>query len=154
MLSLFPLHKLPVRAILTAVGLASVLFLLLQTFGPVLASPDQNVRAKICPKSDTVWDEADIEDDVEDSTAYCTECTDCALCAVTSAEQVQELLEVAQTGIVQFAGREISRSLELNNSKWLWPETRRSPRGPEIRTQRALCATTPSTELAGGAPWS
>ena len=151
MLSLFPLHKLPVRAILTAVGLASVLFLLLQTFGPVLASPDQNVRAKICPKSGTVWDEADIEDDVEDSTAYCT---DCALCAVTSAEQVQELLEVAQTGIVQFAGREISRSLELNNSEWLWPETRRSPRRPEIRTQRALRATTPSTELAGGTPWS
>ena len=154
MLSLSPLHKLPARAILTAVELASVLFLLLQTFGPALASPGQSVRAEICSKSGTAWVEADIEDDAEDSTAYCPECPDCALCAVTSAEQVQELLEVAQTGIVQFAGREISRSLELNNSEWLWPETRRSPRRPEIRTQRALYATTPSTELAGGAPWS
>ena len=131
-----------------------MLLLLLQTFGPVLASPGQRIWMKICSEGGAVRVEADLERDAEDPTANYPECADCALCAVTSVAPVPDLLETMQTGIVRLVRCENVTSFVLYNSNWLWPEARGPPRRPEIRTERALRATMVSTELTGGAPWS
>ncbi|MEX0308379.1 MAG: hypothetical protein AB3N12_13425 [Ruegeria sp.] len=152
--ALIPLHNLPVRAVRAAAGLAGIVLLLLQTFGPALASPGQSVWMEICSEAGAVWVEVDLEEGTSDPTAPCPKCADCALCAVTSMAPVPDLLQLTQAGIVQFVRCEINEPSELYNSNWLWPETRGPPPANNKESERALRASMASTQVIGGAPWS
>lgn len=152
--ALVPLHNLPARAVRAAVGLAGMLLLLLQTFGPALASPGKSVWVEICSEGGAVWVAVDLEEDTEDPTAYCPKCANCALCAVTSAAPVPELAQVPQIGIFRVVQVQNSKSSVLYNSDRLWPETRGPPCTTRETTERALRASMASTLSIGGAPWS
>ncbi len=152
--ALVPLHNLPARAVRAAAGLAGMLLLLLQTFGPALASPGESVWVEICSEGGAVWVEVDLEEGTEDPTAYCPKCADCALCAVTSAAPVPELAQVPQIGIFRVVQVQNSKSSVLYNSDRLWPETRGPPCTTRETTERALRASMASTLSIGGAPWS
>ncbi len=152
--ALVPLHNLPARAVRAAAGLAGMLLLLLQTFGPALASPGESVWVEICSEGGAVWVEVDLEEGTEDPTAYCPKCADCALCAVTSAAPVPELAQVPQIGIFRVVQVQNSKSSVSYNSDRLWPETRGPPRLTQDITERAPRASMASTLNTGGAPWS
>ncbi len=152
--ALVPLHNLPARAVRAAAGLAGMLLLLLQTFGPALASPGESVWVEICSEGGAVWVEVDLEEDTEDPTAYCPKCADCALCAVTSAAPVPELAQVPQIGIFRVVQVQNSKSSVLYNSGRLWPETRGPPCTTRETTERAPRTSMASTLSIGGAPWS
>lgn len=152
--ALIPLQTLSARAVRAACGLAGMLLLLLQTFGPALASPGESVWVEICSEGGAVWVEVDLEEDAEDPTAYCPKCADCALCAMTSAAPVPELAQVPQFGIFRVVQAQNSKSSVLYNSDRLWPETRGPPRPTPNITERALRASMASTLNIGGAPWS
>ena len=152
--ALIPLHNLPVRATRAACGLAGILLLLLQAFGPALASPGESVWMEICSEGGAVWVEVDLEEDTEDPTAYCPKCADCALCAVTSAAPAPELVQIPQIGNFRVVQLQNSKSSMLYKSHKLWPETRGPPRPTQETAERALRASMASTLSIGGAPWS
>ncbi|WP_420583482.1 DUF2946 family protein [Ruegeria sp.] len=152
--ALIPLHNLPARAVRAVAGLAGIFLLLLQTFGPALASPGESVWVEICSEGGAVWVEVDLEEDTDDPTATCPKCADCALCAITSAAPVPELARIAQIGNVHIAQVQKVKSCAVHGSDQLWPETRGPPRRTQKAIERALRAPMASTLNFGGAPWS
>ena len=152
--ALTPLHILPARAFRAACGLAGIFLLLLQTFGPALASTGESVWVEICSEGGAVWVEVDLEEDAEDPTAYCPKCADCALCAITGAAPVPQVLAVAYSDFVRVVQGQNSVSFELYNSNWRWPESRGPPQPTQDITERALRASMVPTQTIGGAPWS
>ncbi|WP_170423928.1 hypothetical protein [Ruegeria arenilitoris] len=152
--ALIPLHNLPARAFRAAAGLAGIFLLLLQTFGPALASPGESVWVEICSEGGAVWVEVSLEEDTDNQTATCPKCADCMLCAITSAAPVPELARVGQFGIVRIVQAQTVKSCAVHSTDLLWPETRGPPPSPREITERALRASMASTLDFGGAPWS
>ena len=149
-----PLHSLSVRAARVICVWAGLLLLLLQSFGPVLASSGESVWVEICSEAGAVWVEVDLEEETKDPTAPCPKCAECTLCAVTTAAPVPGLPQIALSGSVRAFDQRAELSSAKRQSDWLWPETRGPPCATRETTERAQRASMASTLNFGGAPWS
>jgi len=147
-------HYLPVRAFRTACGLAGLFLLLLQTFGPALASPGESMWIEICSEAGAVWVEVDLDEESQDPTMPCPKCADCTLCAITGVVPVLDVPDLTRIEFLQHAQFRPEDVYNSNNMAWLWPATRGPPRGPQIITERAPRATMAAIQISGGAPWS
>ncbi|MBO9411699.1 MULTISPECIES: DUF2946 family protein [unclassified Ruegeria] len=149
-----PLHNLPVRASRVACAWAGILLLLLQTLGPVLASPGQSMWVEICSEAGAVWVQVDLEEGTKDPTAPCPKCADCALCAVTTLAPLPDLPHLVLSQKTDLAQCQFADQFQPHDQTRLWPESRGPPRAPQETTERALRASVASTLKIGGAPWS
>ncbi|WP_254055858.1 DUF2946 family protein [Ruegeria sp. EL01] len=154
MLANATIHDLSVRAFHAACGLAGIFLLLLQTFGPALASPGESMWIEICSEAGAVWVEVDLDEEGQDPTKPCPKCADCTLCAVTGVVPVPDVPDLARIEFIHHVQSRHEDVFVSYNSARLWPETRGPPREPEIKTERASRASKAFTQVSGGAPWS
>ena len=152
--ALSQMENLSARATRAACGLVGIFLLLMQIFGPALASPGQSMWVEICSEAGAVWVEVDLDEEGRDPTAPCPKCADCVLCAATGEAPIPDLPQVTRIDFVQFVHCPGAGVFDLYTLDRLWPETRGPPQGPEIKTERALRASMALIQISGGAPWS
>ncbi|MGI9370466.1 MAG: hypothetical protein ACR2O2_16675 [Ruegeria sp.] len=135
-------------------GLAGILLLLLQSFGPALANTSQGDWIEICADGGAVWIQVDTEDGIGDPTMPCPKCADCALCAVAGSAPLLETPEIVRLDVVRFVRLDCPDLYEPHNPAHLWPETRGPPAASHYKSEHAPSATMASFQVTGGAPWS